>query len=194
MIGIIMAGGKGSRMKLPGEKLLLKYKKPIILRVNEALCDSDCFSKIIFITSPNSPKTKKLLQENNYKIFDTSGKGYVEDLNLVLKSLNDSVFITSADLPLLDSEIIKKIVNLYDLNNTWTTILVTKIFLESLGISSDYNITFENQICNYTGISMINSKMISSLENIEENFVIVDDKRIGFNVNTKQDYDLLSTT
>jgi len=194
MIGIIMAGGKGSRMKLAEEKLLLKYKKPIILRVNEALCDSDCFSKIIFITSPNSPKTKKLLQENNYEIFETSGMGYVEDLNLVLKSLNDSVFITSADLPLLDSEIIKKIVNLYSLNNTWTTILVTKIFLESLGISSDYDITFENKICNYTGISMINSKKISNLENIEENFVIVDDKRIAFNVNTKQDYDLLSTT
>ncbi len=31
-----MAGGKGSRMKLAEEKLLLKYKKPIILRVNEA--------------------------------------------------------------------------------------------------------------------------------------------------------------
>ena len=189
-----MAGGKGSRMKLAEEKLLLKYKKPIILRVNEALCDSDCFSKIIFITSPNSPKTKKLLQKNNYEIFETSGMGYVEDLNLVLKSLNDSVFITSADLPLLDSEIIKKIVNLYSLNNPWTTILVTNFFLESLGISSDYDITFENQICNYTGISIINSKKISNLENIEENFVIVDDKRIGFNVNTKQDYDLLSTT
>ncbi len=194
MIGIIMAGGKGSRMKLAEEKLLLKYKKPIILRVNEALCDSDCFSKIIFITSPNSPKTKKLLQENNYKIFDTSGMGYVEDLNLVLKSLNDSVFVASADLPLLDSEIIIKIVNLYDPSNKWTTILVTKNFLESLGISSDYDITFENKICNYTGISMINSKKISNLENIEENFVIVDDKRIAFNVNTKQDYDLLGTT
>ncbi len=194
MIGIIMAGGKGSRMKLAEEKLLLKYKKPIILRVNEALCDSDCFSKIIFITSPNSPKTKKMLQENNYEIFDTTGQSYVEDLNLVLKSLNDSVFITSADLPLLDSEIIKKIVNLYDQNNTWTTILITNKFLESLGMSSGYNVTFENQICNYTGISMINSKKISNLENIEENFVIIDDKRIGFNVNTKQDYDLLSTT
>ncbi len=189
-----MAGGKGSRMKLAEEKLLLKYKKPIILRVNEALSDSNCFSKIIFTTSPNSPKTKKLLQENNYEIFDTSGMGYVEDLNLVLKSLNDSVFITSADLPLLDSEIIKKIVNLYGLSNTWTTILVTKKFLKSLGISSNYNITFENQICNYTGISMINSKKISNLKNIEENYVIVDDKRIGFNVNTKQDYDLLNTT
>lgn len=194
MIGIIMAGGKGSRMNLPEEKLLLKFKKPIILQVAEALTNSDCFSKVIFITSPNSPKTKQLLEKNNYEIFDTPGIGYVEDLNLVLKSLNDSVLIVSADLPLLDKEIIKKIVNLYDPNNKWTTILVTKNFLKSLGLSSDYNITFENKLCNYTGISMINSQQISNLENIEEKFVIVDDKRIGFNINTKQDYDLLSTT
>ena len=194
MIGIIMAGGKGSRMKLTEEKLLLKYKKPIILQVADALTNSGCFSKIIFITSQNSPRTKQLLQKNKYEIFDTSGIGYVEDLNLVLKSLNDPVFITSADLPLLDSEIIRKIVNFYDPNNIWTTILVTKKFLKLLGLSSDYDITFENQICNYTGISMINSQNISNLENIEEKFIIIDDKRIGFNVNTKQDYNLLSTT
>ena len=194
MIGIVMAGGKGSRMNLPKEKLLLKYKKPIILQVADALSNSDCFSKIIFITSPNSPKTKQLLQENKYEIFETSGIGYVEDLNLVLKSLNDSVFITSADLPLLDSEIIKKIVNFYNPKIIWTTIIVTKKFLESLGLTSVYDITFENKICNYTGISMINSQNISNLVNFEENFVIIDDKRIGFNVNTKQDYNLLSTT
>jgi adenosylcobinamide-phosphate guanylyltransferase len=194
MIGIIMAGGKGSRMKLSEEKLLLKYKKPIILQVAEALTNSNCFSKIIFITSQNSPKTKQLLQKNNYEIFDTPGIGYVEDLNFTLKSLNDSVFITSADLPLLDSEIIKRIVTFYQPNDMWITILVTKNFLKSLGLSSDYDITFENQICNYTGISMINSQKISNLENIKEKFVIIDDKRIGFNVNTKQDYNLLSTT
>ncbi len=189
-----MAGGKGSRMKLPEEKLLLEFKKPIILQVAEALTNSNCFSKIIFITSQNSPRTKQLLEKNHYEIFDTPGIGYVEDLNLVLKSLNDSVFVASADLPLLDSEIIIKIVNLYDPSNKWTTILVTKNFLKSVGMSSDYDITFENQLCNYTGNSMINSQQISNLENIDEKFVIVDDKRIGFNVNTKQDYNLLSTT
>jgi len=41
---------------------------------------------------------------------------------------------------------------------------------------------------------MINSQNISNLEKIDENFVIINDKRIGFNVNTKQDYSLLSTT
>jgi len=189
-----MAGGKGSRMKLHEEKLLLKYQKPVVLHVAEALSNSGCFSKIIFITSPNSPKTKKLLEENNYEIFDTPGIGYVEDLNLVLRSLNDSALITSADLPLLDSKIIKKIVTLYDPSNTWTTILVTKKFLESLGLSSSYETTFENKICNYTGISLTNPQKISDLESIEENFVIVNDKRIGFNINTRQDYELLSTT
>ncbi|MEX2192921.1 MAG: NTP transferase domain-containing protein [Nitrosarchaeum sp.] len=193
MIGIVMAGGKGSRMSLAGEKLLLKYKKPMVLHVIDALVNSKCFSKILAITSSNSPKTKKLLEENNIDLFNTPGDGYVEDLNLVLKSLNDFVLITSADLPFLDGDIIKNIVNQCNLENIWTTILVTKKFLESLCLSSNYWINFENQQCYYTGISLVNAKNISTLENISEKFIIIDDKRIAFNLNTKQDYDLLST-
>lgn len=193
MIGIVMAGGKGSRMNLAGEKLLLKYKKPIILHVIDALKNSKCFSKILAITSSNSPKTKKLLEENNIDVFNTPGEGYVEDLNLVLQSLNDFVLITSGDLPYLDADIIKNIVNKYNSENIWTTILVTKKFLNSLHLSTNYWFDFENQQCCYTGISLVNAKNISTLENISEKFIIIDDKRIAFNLNTKQDYDLLST-
>ncbi|HSB83135.1 MAG TPA: NTP transferase domain-containing protein [Nitrosarchaeum sp.] len=193
MIGIVMAGGKGSRMNLAGEKLLLKYKKPIILHVIDALKNSKCFSKILAITSSNSPKTKKLLEENNIDVFNTPGEGYVEDLNLVLQSLNDFVLITSGDLPYLDADIIKNIVNKYNSGNIWTTILVTKKFLNSLHLSTNYWFDFENQQCCYTGISLVNAKNISTLENISEKFIIIDDKRIAFNLNTKQDYDLLST-
>ena len=188
-----MAGGKGIRMNLDNEKLLLKYKKPIILHVIDSLKNSNCFSKILAITSSNSPKTKKLLQENNVETFDTPGIGYVEDLNLALKTINDTVLVTSGDLPLLDKEVIQKIVNQYDSQNIWTSILVTNKFLTSLGIKSDYSVNFDNQVCHYTGISLVNSKKISSLENLDEHYIIIDDKRIAFNLNTKQDYDLLST-
>jgi adenosylcobinamide-phosphate guanylyltransferase len=194
MIGIVMAGGKGKRMSLSGEKLLLKYKKPVVLHVIDALVNSNCFSKILAITSPNSPKTKKLLEENNIDLFNTPGDGYVEDLNLVLKSLNDFVLITSADLPFLDEYIVKKIVNQCTSENIWTTILVTKKFLESLNLSSNYWFNFEDQQCCYTGISLVNAKNILTLDNISEKFIIINDKRIAFNLNTKQDYDLLSTT
>jgi adenosylcobinamide-phosphate guanylyltransferase len=193
MIGIVMAGGKGSRMNLDGEKLLLKYKKPVVLHVIDALVNSKCFSKIFAITSSNSPKTKKLLEENNVDLFNTPGNGYVEDLNLVLKSLNDFVLITSADLPFLDEDIVKDIVNQCNSENVWTTILTTKKFMESLHLSSNYWLNFDNQQCCYTGISLVNAKNISTLENISEKFIIIDDKRVAFNLNTKQDYDLLST-
>jgi|TARA_B100000809_G_scaffold71526_1_gene69127 adenosylcobinamide-phosphate guanylyltransferase len=194
MIGLVMAGGKGVRMNLDNEKLLLKYKKPIILHVIDSLKNSNCFSKILAVTSSNSPKTKTLLQENNVETFDTPGIGYVKDLNLALKTISDVVLVTSGDLPLLDKEIIQKIVNQFDSQNIWTSILVTNKFLTTLGIESDYSVNFDNQICHYTGISLVDSKKISSLENLEENYIIIDDKRIAFNLNTKQDYDLLSTT
>jgi len=193
MIGIVMAGGKGSRMSLTGEKLLLKYKKPVILHVIDALRDSNCFSKILAITSSNSPQTKKFLEENNIELFNTPGDGYVSDLNLVLKSLNDFVLITSADLPFLDGDIIKKITTQCNLENVWTAIIITKKFLDSLHLSSDYWFEFKNQQCCYSGISLVNAKKISTMENISEKFIIIDDKRIAFNLNTKQDYELLST-
>ena len=194
MIGLVMAGGKGTRMNLDNEKLLLKYKKSIILHVTDSLKDSNCFSKILALTSSNSPKTKKLLQENNIEIFNTNGIGYVEDLTLVLQSTNDSVLVTSGDLPLLDKEIIKKIVKHYDPEKIWTSILVTNKFLTKLGLESDYSIDYSNQTCHYTGISLINSNKINSSKNLDENYIIIDDKRIAFNLNTKQDYELLGTT
>ena len=194
MIGLIMAGGKGTRMNLDNEKLLLEYKKPVIFHVVDSLKESNCFSKILALTSSNSPKTKKSLQENNIEIFNTNGIGYVEDLTLVLQSINDSVLVTSGDLPLLDNEIIKKIVSNYDPVKTWTSILVTNKFLISLGLESDYFVNHDNQKCNYTGISLINSNKINSSQNLHENYIIIDDKRIALNLNTKEDYELLGAT
>lgn len=193
MIGLVMAGGKGTRMKLSDEKLLLKYKKPIILHVLDSLQTSNCFSKIIAVTSSNSPKTKKFLHENNIETLDTPGLGYVEDLNSVLKLINDFVFVTSGDLPFLDKEIIQLIVNNYDSQNVWTSILVTNKFLNTLGINSDYSINFNGEKCHYSGISLVNAEKISTRDKVDENYMIIDDKKIAFNLNTKSDYDLLST-
>jgi len=44
MIGIVMAGGKGTRMNISNEKLLLEYKKPVIFHVIDALKNSHYFS------------------------------------------------------------------------------------------------------------------------------------------------------
>ena len=66
--------------------------------------------------------------------------------------------------------------------------------MEKIGLESDYSIHHSNQKCNYTGISLINTNKINLSENIDENYIIIDDKRVAFNLNTKRDYELLGTT
>ena len=95
MIGLIMAGGKGTRMQSDKEKLLLEYKKPLVLHVVDALKNSNCFEKIIAVTSPNSPQTQKILTENDVKILETLGDNFVSDSYSILKILDVFVFVTS---------------------------------------------------------------------------------------------------
>jgi len=194
MIGLVMAGGKGSRMEFPApEKLLLEYEKPIIFHVIDSLNDSHCFSKVFAATSSNSPDTKFELEQIGIETLDTSGDGYVNDLNFLLQKMGGSVFVVSGDLPLLDKEIIQKLVK-FNTESIWTSFLVSKKFLNSLGLESNLLINYGDIDCVHTGISIINADKIQNLDQVKENYIILDDKRIAFNLNRKKDYELLSSS
>ena len=194
MIGLVMAGGKGSRMEFPApEKLLLEYEKPIIFHVIDSLNDSYCFSKVFAATSSNSPDTKFELEQIGIETLDTSGDGYVNDLNFLLQKMGGSVFVVSGDLPLLDKEIIQKLVK-FNTESIWTSFLVSKKFLNSLGLESNLLINSGDIDCVHTGISIINADKIQNLDQVKEHYIILDDKRIAFNLNRKKDYELLSSS
>ena len=194
MIGLVMAGGRGSRMEFPApEKLLLEYKKPIIFHVIDSLNNSHCFSKVFAATSPNSPDTKYELEQMGVETLDTQGNGYVNDLNFLLQKIDGFVFVVSGDLPLLDEEIIQKLVE-FNSENVWTSFIVSKKFLDSLGLESNFLVNYNNIDYVYTGISIINADKIQHLDQVKENYIILDDKRIAFNLNTKEDYELLSSS
>jgi len=194
MIGLVMAGGKGSRMEFPApEKLLLEYEKPVIFHVIDSLNDSHCFSKVFAATSPNSPDTKNELEQRGIETLDTQGNGYVNDLNFLLQKMDGFVFVVSGDLPLLDEEIIQIMTEKFNSKNVWTSFLVSKKFLNSLGLESNLLINSGDIDCVHTGISIINADKIQNLDPVKENYIILDDKRIAFNLNTKKDYELLNS-
>ena len=193
MIGLVMAGGKGTRMKSNEEKLLLPYKQPLVLHVIDALKNSNCFEKIIAATSPNSPQTKNILVENNITTIETSGEGFVIDLNNILKQLDDFVLVVSGDLPLLDGDIVKYIIDNVNHDKTWTSIVTTKSFQNSLNLEPECISTLNDEDYAHTGISIVNASKISNLDTIEEDYLIIDDKRVCFNINTKNEYDLLGS-
>ena len=194
MIGLVMCGGKGTRMNLPQEKLLLKYKNPVIQHVINALQESGCFSKIIGATSSNAPRTSEFLKGLGISTIQTEGNGYVNDLNQILHNFDEHVFVISGDMPLLDAKIIREIVQLVDIKNTWTTVLLSKSFLDSLHVKTEYLVIYNKKEYSYSGISIVNPISLSGMKRVEESYVVFDDKRIALNLNTKQDYDLLGTT
>ena len=189
-----MAGGKGTRMDISNEKLLLEYKKPVIFHVIDALKNSHCFSKVIAATSPNSPDTKQALEQRGIETLTTPGNGYVNDLNFLLQKMDGFVFVVSGDLPLLDEKIIQDITEKFNSESVWTSFLVSKKFLNSLGLESSLLVNSDNIECTYTGISIINANKIKNLNSVKENYIILDDKRIAFNLNTRKDYELLNSS
>ena len=191
MIGLVMAGGKGTRMQGNEEKLLLEYKKPLVLHVIDALQKSNCFEKIIAATSPNSPQTQKILSDNKVKIFETLGENFVIDLNNILKELDDCVFVTSGDLPLLDETIVKQIVNTTNSEKTWVSVLTTKSFQSSLNLDTECLVSLNGEDHVHTGISIVNASKNKNLDSVKENYLIINDKRVCFNVNTKSDFESL---
>jgi adenosylcobinamide-phosphate guanylyltransferase len=190
MIGLVMAGGKGTRMDMPGEKLLLEYKKPVILHVVDALKDSKCFSKILAATSEHSPRTNELLLFHDVEVIKTKGDGYVDDLSFALSNIGEPTFVVSGDLPLLDGVVIQELVARHKKDAPWQSFVMTKKFLDMLGIKLEFAVSADGKECFYTGISIVDPQKISNGK-IEEILSIFDDKRIAVNLNTKEDYDLL---
>ena len=112
--------------------------------------------------------------------------------------MSGSVCVTSGDLPLLDEEVIQIMAEKFNSKNVWTSFIVSKKFLNSLGLQSELLVHSAKGIeCTYSGISIINVNKLGlsiAKKPVKEYHIVLDDKRIAFNLNTKKDYELLSSS
>ncbi len=198
-IAIVMCGGQGSRMKkyYKTEKLLLQIKdKKIIEYVIEALGQSTYFDKIVACVSKNSTRTKKFLQNYNYKhdiplqIIEGIGNGYSADLSFIIKKfIGFNIFIISADLPLISQIDLLEIFNKCDFNKTCNTIIFNKKLIDEIGVSPSIVFEYRKRNYCYSGISIFNLKKEDYFNTklIRERFVIINRIGIAININEKKD-------
>ncbi len=114
---LIMAGGKGTRMKSQVEKPLIQVKgKPMIKSVIHALEGTREIDTIIGATTKYTPKTERYLKSKGIKIIRTPGDGYVSDLRFIISKLNiNQVLLTiTADLPLIKCSTLDYVLQKYE--------------------------------------------------------------------------------
>ena len=192
-----MCGGRASRMQQQQqqggiEKPLIKVDGvAMVERVISALASSNRFGRIIAAVSPNTPKTNEFLKSKGIEIIETAGEGYSQDLSHLLSKLKPhKVVVVPGDIPLLNSQIVKEILNTIDDDRQEQeqaiSIILEKGFVEEIGVKP--SIVLMNQYC-HSGITIFNS-MVVSTEPVKEHYLVMNRKEIALNVNTKEELEL----
>ncbi len=118
---IVMAGGRGTRLKVDVEKPLFKlHGKPLIKYVLDNIYSSKLVEDVVIAVSPHTQETIKYLKSlnGNFQILNTSGIDYLNDLSYILtlfesKSKKDTLLFINADLPFVSGETIDFILTNY---------------------------------------------------------------------------------
>ena len=185
---ILMAGGKGTRLKVPQEKPLFKLRdKPLINFVLENLNASKLIDEIVIAVSPNTVETTGYLNSVNgdYTILDTSGEDYLTDLSYILdyfekKSKEDILLFINADLPFISSETIDHVLEYYlESPKDALSVLVPVEIFEDLGL--DYSYEFNGNVP--SGLNVLRSENIVQ----DEDQLICPKVELALNINTIPD-------
>ncbi|MDD1726518.1 MAG: NTP transferase domain-containing protein [Methanothrix sp.] len=182
-----MAGGRGSRLKM-GEKPLVKlFGRPLIdyvvLALEESLVD-----RIFVSTTENVPSTRKWAQERDLYVLETGSYGYVADMIEAVKKadVRDPIMVIMADLPLVTSELIDQIMEVYQERPEPALSTHTPLSLHSrMGRRPDSLFNYRGQLIVPAGINVLRG---AEIEKEQEDFhLILERMELAVNVNVPED-------
>jgi adenosylcobinamide-phosphate guanylyltransferase len=191
IIGILMAGGCGTRLSGDVEKPLFNFNgKFLIDYVLDNFRDS-IVDKIIIALSPHTPCTReylisKGLSEFNDRLVEsfivTPGEGYLKDYNYILGLLekgskNDTLVFLNTDLPFVSSKIIDDVIGVYESNSLDAlSVFVPETIFKDNNI--DYKYAFNDLVP--SGLNIVRSENIIQ----EQEDLIIPLVDLALNINT----------
>jgi len=186
---LLMAGGKGTRLKSRGEKPLLEVGgKPMIERVIEALKGATKVEDIIVVVSRYTPQTAAFVRRQSLKVLQSPGKGFCLDAKYAIKKLKLGATLTiCADLPLITSEFIDEVVTFYEqCKKPALTVTIPQELYAKYGLSSDYVYNYNGRNLIPIGVNVVDGKRIRE-KYLDEEILVIDDVKVAVNVNTPED-------
>ena len=182
-----MAGGRGSRLKMGEKPLVTLFGRPLIDYVALALEDSTV-DRIFVATTDNVPRTQKWAIERGLTVVETGGYGYVADMIEAVKTaeVTDPIMIIMADLPLVTSDLIDEIIEVYEGRPEPALSTHTPLDLHSrLGRRPDSLFNYQGRLIVPAGINVLDG---TEIEKEQEDFhLILERIELAVNVNVAGD-------
>ena len=194
IVALVMAGGRGTRMKIKIEKPLVEVGgKPVIEYVISALKSAKKIDRIIVATSPSTPETAALIKQLGVEIIKTPGVDYVSDMGYTVQALKLGVFLAvAADLPLIRPEMVDAVVTRYEqCGKPALTVAVPLETKVKLGMSIEYSFkTEDNRDVVPVGINVIDGSKRYGDEWLDQDIYVLNYEELAVNINTVQELQL----
>ena len=185
---IVMAGGRGTRLKVDVEKPLFElHGKPLIKYVLDNISSSKLVEDVVIAVSSHTQETTKYLESlnGNFQILDTSGIDYLNDLSYILtlfesESKNDILLFINADLPFISGETIDFVLTKYleSAKDSLSTQVPVEIFKK---LDLEYSYEFNGSVP--SGLNVLRS--VNEIQ--EEEQLILPKIELALNINTLKD-------
>lgn len=187
---LVTAGGKGTRMRdVEGEKPLLPVLgRPMIDRVLDALGSSQVGRTVVSV-SDNAPRTREYLEGRGIEVVETSGSGYVADLNQAMAHLRaQHVMVCPADMPLITGQGIDAVLSAfrrYDVASLSVAVPLNLVW--SLGTTPSFTLEVEGREVVLCGVSVVDREQMLTGEMLSQGYFVTEDEQFALNVNTREE-------
>ncbi|HLN88877.1 MAG TPA: NTP transferase domain-containing protein [Candidatus Binatia bacterium] len=191
---LIMAGGKGSRMRLPTEKPLLPFlDKPLIDWVAQAVLDAQKVAEFYVVISANTPETEKYCKAKGWNVLRTDAKGYHNDLKqaVSMAKLAGPVLTMPSDVPAITGKVLDKIVDAFEVcGKDFLAVFVPIKSRQDLGLSISSTDEYNGVWYAVSGLNIINGTKILGEGKIETSAIITEETEVLLNINTTKDLEI----
>ncbi|HPW73474.1 MAG: NTP transferase domain-containing protein [Methanothrix sp.] len=182
-----MAGGRGSRLKRGEKPMVTILGRRLIEYVALALEESSV-ERIYIATTENVPLTREWALDWNLSVLDTPGMGFVPDMIYAVKAAEvaDPIMIVMADLPLINSDLIDTIIEVYEGRPEPALSTHTPLDLHRrLGRRPDSLFNYRDQLIVPSGINVLVGREIEREQ--EDYHLIMERIELAVNVNVAED-------
>ena len=182
-----MAGGRGSRLKKGEKPMVTIFGRRLIEYVALALEESSV-DRIYVATTDNVPLTRSWALEWGLSVVDTPGMGFLPDMISAVKAADvlDPIMIIMADLPLITSDLIDSIIEVYEGRPEPALSTHTPLELHRrLGRRPDSLFNYQGQLIVPSGINVLDGEKIEREQ--EDYHLIMERMELAVNVNVAED-------